>query len=194
MADLLAPFAGDAASELAVALKEHFGSLSRALSATPRQLADIDRRLRQPFELLLAAQKVVDAAQREHLCSGPIDAQDPELLRFLRSRLCSAYGEKLLLIFCDDQKRYLLDHEIGQGASQHVSIDMRAMLRKAVTLGASHILMAHNHPSGDCSPSQDDIASTRHIANAAQLIGVSIIDHLIVTPTQAYSMRAGGQF
>ena len=66
------------------------------------------------------------------------------------------------------------------------------MIERALALGAAGFVLAHNHPSGDCRPSADDLAGTRQIAGIAEALELTLIDHLIVTRRCVYSMRAGG--
>jgi DNA repair protein RadC len=69
---------------------------------------------------------------------------------------------------------------------------MRDVFAEALRLGASGMILAHNHPSGECRPSDNDIAATRRLAEVALALDVALIDHLIFTHEAVYSMRAGG--
>jgi DNA repair protein RadC len=70
---------------------------------------------------------------------------------------------------------------------------MAHLVRRALAVDAASLLIAHNHPSGSCHPSEEDISATRKLANAGHVLGFEIVDHLIVTRDKAYSMRAGGK-
>ena len=194
MEGLLSPFFGKSAPRIARTVRSEFGTLGRALSATDADFARLGRDGRELKALLLAARHLIDGARHERLVSSRLDPSDLELQAFLRSRLCIGTTEKLMVIFCDKDRHYLLDEEIGWGTDSLVELDVPALFRRALVLGASSFLIAHNHPSGNCVPSDQDIGATRHVAHAAQLLDLSVLDHLIVTTDECYSMRAGGLF
>ncbi|WP_160730747.1 JAB domain-containing protein [Pontixanthobacter luteolus] len=194
MAELLSPFAGERSGELAEVLKGRFGSLAQALAAPPSELREVGGQFGNACEMLVAAKTIVEAAQREQLQSVPVDPLNPQLLIYLRSRLCRANEERLLVVFCDAEQRYLVDEEMGWGNDHQVRCDVSRLFKRALTLDSSKILLAHNHPSGDCRPSDDDVNSTRQLALTAQVLGIKVVDHLIVTSDRAYSMRSGGRF
>lgn len=194
MAELLAPFAGDDAPKLALELRQRFGSLSRALKATPAQIAALGEPFAEIIRMLVAARNLVESAQRECLASGPVKATDPAIISYLRSRLCGNEHERLLAIFCDGSRQYLVDEEIAWGSADQVRVEMSHIFRRALTLDSSSILLAHNHPSGHCRPSAHDIEATRRLAATGKMLGCEIFDHVIVTQDKAYSMKAGGQF
>ena len=194
MADLLRPFAGTAAPQLASQLRARFGSLSQALAAPRSDWRPIERGYEQICDLIFAARDLVDAARHEELESKVVEPTDPDFLIYLRSRLCGRSGETLLVIFCDKRQRYLVDEEMGCATSSTVRLDMAHLFRRALAVDAASIVLAHNHPSGSCHPSEEDIFATRKLATAGHVLGFEILDHLIVTHDKAYSMRAGGKF
>ena len=114
-------------------------------------------------------------------------------LSYLRARLCHGAREHLLVIFCDRQGGYLADEEMGWGNSNSIRLDIAQLFRRALSVDAASLVLAHNHPSGKCHPSEDDIAATHKLAAAGSLLGFEIKDHIIITQDMAYSMRAGGQ-
>ncbi|MXO91832.1 JAB domain-containing protein [Pontixanthobacter aquaemixtae] len=114
-------------------------------------------------------------------------------LTYLRERLCRGAKEHLLVIFCDRQGRYLEDAEMGWGTSHSIHLNIAQLFRRALSIDAASMVLAHNHPSGSCHPSEDDIEATRKLVSAGSLLGFEIKDHIIVTQKMAYSMRAGGQ-
>ena len=191
MADLLAPFAGKRAPELARILRREFGSLGRALAAPSKQLIDAGREHAGICELLVAARRLVEETNRENLVGTQIEVSDPALLEYLRDRLCRGKRERLLVMFCNQNDEYLSDEEMGWGNLQNVRLDAGQLFRRALTLDACSMLLAHNHPSGDCTPSGEDIAATRRLADIGETLGLRFVDHLVLTRTKAYSMRAG---
>ncbi|MGB7408271.1 MAG: JAB domain-containing protein [Pontixanthobacter sp.] len=191
MAELLTPFAGRHAPALADTLKREFGSLGRALAAPSNQLIRAGHRFGPACELLVAARRLVEEAHREIAVGAHVDPAEPALISYLQDRLCRTTRETMLVIFCDANDRYLDEEEMGWGAQDSIRLDSSQLFRRAFKLDASAVLLAHNHPSGVCEPSSDDITATRQLATMGDSLGLQFLDHLIVTDDQAYSMRAG---
>ena len=116
------------------------------------------------------------------------------MIDFLRNMVIGNYGrtERLHALFLDERRSYLGDAPLGQGTDRRLSVRMREMFGKALSLNANGIIIAHNHPSGFCRPSQSDISATRRAQSVAEALDIHLIDHLIFTCDAAYSMRAGG--
>jgi DNA repair protein RadC len=100
--------------------------------------------------------------------------------------------ERCHAIFLDPARRYLGDASVGEGGRFALCLRMREIFAEALRLDAHGIILAHNHPSGECRPSDHDIASTRQLAEVARSLDVELLDHLIITEETVYSMRAGG--
>ncbi|HSJ79352.1 MAG TPA: JAB domain-containing protein [Erythrobacter sp.] len=96
------------------------------------------------------------------------------------------------VIFVDGCRSFLGDAGVGMGSLGALSLRMREVFGEALRLGARGMILAHNHPSGDCRPSGSDIAATRRLAEVARALDIELIDHLIFTTDAVYSMRAGG--
>lgn len=120
-----------------------------------------------------------------------LSSKDDQLQRFLKLSLGTQPVESMLVIFCDERGYYLTHEDVGWGGASTVELDLPYLLRRALIVGASSFLMAHNHPSGNCWPSDDDIRATRRVAHAADFVGLHVMDHLVVTYRDCYSMRAG---
>jgi DNA repair protein RadC len=116
------------------------------------------------------------------------------LVTFLGKVVLAAGGrhERGHVIFVDGCRSCLGDAGIGMGSLGSLSLRMREVFGEALRLGARGMILAHNHPSGDCRPSGSDIAATRRLAEIARALDIELIDHLIFTTDAVYSMRAGG--
>ena len=123
------------------------------------------------------------------------EARLSAMIEYLRSVVLEApeRGERFHSIFVDAQRRYIGDASMGQGEIGALTLRMRELFGRALSVGANAIIIAHNHPSGDCRPSQNDIAATRRLASIGEALDIELIDHLIFTQRCVYSMRAGGQ-
>lgn len=116
------------------------------------------------------------------------------MVRYLRSAVLArpVHVERFHAIFVDSRRTYLGDAAMGRGGSSSLSIRMRELFQTALSVGASGLIVAHNHPSGDCRPSPGDISATLRLREIAGALDIELIDHFIVTETAVYSMRAGG--
>ena len=117
---------------------------------------------------------------------------DADTIRHLRSIFAGATEERLHAIFLDQGRRYLHEHTYATGRADMVVMRTRLLLHEALRVGAHGLLLAHNHLSGICRPSRADIASTRRLAQICREVDITLIDHLILTDSRGFSMRAGG--
>jgi len=192
VADLLAPFAGDGAADLAERLIGRFGSLGRIMAASPKQLLAAAQGHERACAAIAGARRLVEAALDEDLVRAKIDGADPALHRYLRARLGGEDTESLQVIYCDREGRYVGDETMFAGTATGIEVRARPVIERALALGAAGVLLAHNHPSGDCRPSGPDIEGTRRMREILAAIELELVDHLIVTRRRVYSMRLGG--
>ncbi len=114
-----------------------------------------------------------------------------EVYDYLRRRL-DPHVEELLALLLDGRLTLLGEVRVARGGRGALAIVPADVLRPAVQAGAAGILLAHNHPSGDPSPSKADVATTRQIQAAAQLLGVQLVDHLVIGDNSFVSLRLQG--
>jgi DNA repair protein RadC len=101
--------------------------------------------------------------------------------------------ERFHAIFLDLDRYYIDDCVLAHGNSAHMPVRLRELFARALALGAHSLIVAHNHPSGDCRPSKCDITSTRRLLEIGRALDIELLDHLIITCERIYSMRAGGK-
>jgi DNA repair protein RadC len=112
------------------------------------------------------------------------------LVRYLHLHFFAPDQEVLGAVFLDLKSRILAAEEIFRGTDSRIAVDERTLLRRALLLGASGILAFHTHPSGDPTPSREDLSFTRHLARACRQVGLALNDHLIVVgPNRWASLR-----
>lgn len=116
------------------------------------------------------------------------------MVNYLRQAVLAppAIHERGHAIFVDAQRTWLGDAAFGIGGMATLSLRMRELFGEALRLRANGIILAHNHPSGQCRPSGCDIAATQRLQHVAHALDITLIDHLICTADAVYSMRAGG--
>ena len=177
---------------LAKALIAKFGSFAGAISAEPRALAEVAGL----SDGAVAALKVVRAAAvrlaREEIMEQPVLGSWQKVLAYCRADLARAGTEQFRLLFLD-RKNVLIADELQQtGTVDHTPVYPREVVKRALELGASAIIMVHNHPSGDPTPSRADIEMTRAVVNAAEALGVSVHDHIVIGRKSHASFKSLG--
>ncbi|MEX2555587.1 MAG: JAB domain-containing protein [Actinomycetota bacterium] len=115
-----------------------------------------------------------------------------DLATVARSLICDEPQEIVLCMHLDRRHRLRGYHEIARGGIASAQVDMQILFGAVLLTAAPAFALAHNHPSGEATPSPDDIALTRRVARAADLLGVEFVDHLVVTPTGFASLRDHG--
>ena len=98
----------------------------------------------------------------------------------LASHLSDASDERLVVVLLDTRHRVLRVRQVAQGAVNAVNARMADLFREAVRDGCTALLLAHNHPSGDPTPSREDVALTRRAAEAGKLLGIKVLDHIVI--------------
>ena len=88
----------------------------------------------------------------------------------------------------------VLAFEFSDGTIDHAAVYVRELVRKCLDANATGLILLHNHPSGNCRPSPEDIDVTRSLRTTLQPIGIRLLDHLIITPREYYSMESSGLF
>lgn len=121
-----------------------------------------------------------------------VDSFDPALLAYLQSCFAISRYEQLRVIYCDSRHGYLWDELFIHGATDSIVARVRPLFERAFALGAHGLLLAHNHPSGNCRPSQQDIRSTHYLRDIGTALEVRLIDHLIFAGSRCFSMAGGG--
>ena len=119
--------------------------------------------------------------------------RDCAMIDFLKAMVIAAPFdvERFHVVFVDKAHAYLGDAPMGTGGAGGLSLRMRDLFATALSQQASGILVAHNHPSGQCRPSRADIISTRRMETVATVLDIELLDHLIFTKNAVFSMRAG---
>ncbi len=101
-------------------------------------------------------------------------------------------NEEHFMILYFDTKNKLINEEISIGTLNASLVHPREVFKKAIVNNTSQIVIAHNHPSGDSKPSEDDITTTKRLVDAGKLVGISIIDHLVIGNGEYFSFKDNG--
>ena len=165
---------------LAKALITRFGSFAETVAARPERLREVDGL----SEAAIVEIKLVEAAAkrlaRGALQKRPVLSSFMEVLDYCRTAMAFAEREEFRILFLDKRNALIADEVQGVGTIDHTPVYPREIVRRALELGASALILAHNHPSGDPTPSAADIRMTKDIVAIAQPFGITVHDHLIV--------------
>ncbi len=176
---------------LAKELLASFGSLENILNAPTDQLKQVkgvgDRTIALFHLMMTVCQKIT----KEKLHNAPILADWQSLLDYAQLIYAGETIEKLRVLFLN-QHYQLIHTEVHQtGTINHVPVYPREVLKRALNLNASAVILMHNHPSGDPLPSKDDLEVTKEIERLLNTIPIKMLDHLIIgTNKKVYSFRA----
>ena len=165
---------------LAKALLKRFGSLSEVLAATPERLREIDG----VGDGVVAVLKITETAARrlthDQVKKRPLMGSFKDVIDYCRTTIGFSEREIFRVLFLDKRNNLIADEVQGEGTIDHTPVYPREVVKRALELGASAIILTHNHPSGDPTPSSADIRMTQQIAVIAETMGIAVHDHLIV--------------
>ncbi|WP_108813371.1 RadC family protein [Loktanella sp. Alg231-35] len=179
---------------LARRLIDTFGDFNRVLSARPTQLTQVDG----VGGAVVTELKVVEAAahrlSRAKVMQRHVVSSWNALLDYCHTTMAHRETEQFRILFLDTKNVLIADEEQAQGTLDHVPVYPREVVKRALELNAAALILVHNHPSGDPTPSPADIEMTQKINVAANALGVTLHDHLIVGKSCELSFRAEGLF
>lgn len=177
---------------LARALIQRYGSFAAAISATREQLRTFPGMGDGAIDTLRAIREAALRLAREEVLHRPVLSSWDKVLAYARAELAHADTERLFVMFLDRKNALIAAEERSRGTVDHAPVYPREVVKRALELGASALILLHNHPSGDTTPSRADIDMTRDVAKACATVGIAVHDHLIVGRTGHASLRALG--
>ncbi len=177
---------------LAKSLLKAFGSYEGVLSADPAAIAAVKGMGEAGVAILKAVEVAARRLAQERVLKKPVISNWPALLDYCRTAMAHARREQFRILFLD-RKNVLIADEIQQeGTVDHTPVYPREVIRRALELHASALILVHNHPSGDPTPSRADIDMTREIAEAGRKLGIRLHDHLVIGRTGHASFKTMG--
>jgi len=165
---------------LAKALLQRFGSFAEVISAPPERLKEVDGL----GDAAVTEFKIV-AAAAQRLAKGevrkrPVLSSWSSVLDYCRTAQAFSEKEQFRILFLDKRNQLIADEVQQQGTIDHTPVYPREVVKRALELSATAIILVHNHPSGDPTPSHADIEMTKQVATVAKPLGVALHDHIIV--------------
>ncbi len=177
---------------LAKALIARFKSFAGVMAASPGELAAVDGIGDAAIVTIKTVQAAALRMSRQELIDRPVINSWKKLLDYCHAAMAYEKVEQFRLLFLDGKNALIADEVQQKGTVNHTPVYVREVVKRALELGASAIVMCHNHPSGDPSPSKDDIAMTREVAAAADKLGIALHDHLIIGRKGHASLKSMG--
>jgi DNA repair protein RadC len=177
---------------LAAALLERFGTLGTAAAASPSELTRASSADSTAVADLKLLRELAIRLAREEACQRPVITSWTALVAYVRAALAHEPREQFRALYLDRRNSLLRDEMVADGTVDHAPVYPREVIRRALELSASAMILVHNHPSGDPTPSRADIEMTRQIVEAARVFGLQVHDHLVVGSAGTASFKALG--
>lgn len=191
-AALMRTLAPAAAGSAADALLDRFATVAVVLAADRSLLEDTAGLPRRTIDDLALLRELCVSLCRIEASRQPVISSWSALLAYVRAAQAQASREQFRTLFLDKRNRLIRDELLAQGTVDHAPVYPREVVREALRLDASAIILVHNHPSGDPTPSAADIEMTRRIVEAARTLDLVVHDHLIVGRDGTASLKSLG--
>jgi DNA repair protein RadC len=177
---------------LAKRLLVEFGGIGRLLSADPKRIASVGKISESAAATLKIAHAAANRMLEAKAKAQPVLGSWQALLDYLRVDMAHEAIERVRVLFLNSKNMLIANEPMWEGSVDESAVHIREVLRRALDLHATAIIIVHNHPSGDPSPSQQDIRLTRDLAEAGRHLGINLHDHVIVGANGYTSLRSEG--
>ena len=173
-------------------LLDVFGDFNRVLSAPTSRLAEV----KGVGDAVIDELKIVEAAAqrlaRSRILQRHVISSWDAVLDYCHTTMAHRDTEQFRVLYLDRKNVLVADEAQAQGTVDHVPVYPREVVKRALELNASALILVHNHPSGDPTPSEADIAMTRQVQIAAEALGLTLHDHLVIGKSRELSFRSQG--
>jgi len=168
-----------------------FKTLNGVLNATQEELQQVDG-VGEHNSIFIKVVKELNKRTSKEIINSNILLDSPEtVFNFLKEKIGSEKKELFVIIFFDTRNNLIVD-DVSVGTLNASLVHPREVFKRAILNNASHVVIAHNHPSGDPTPSSEDIFTTRRLTEAGKILGIAIIDHIIVSGDKYVSLKELG--
>jgi DNA repair protein RadC len=165
---------------IAKRLMAKFGSFAEVVSAAPERLLEVEGVGQRAVDELKLIKAAAERLTRGAISSKPALSSWSSVLDYLRLAQGFEMREQFRILFLDKKNNLIADEVQGRGTVDHTPVYVREVVKRALELSATALILVHNHPSGDPTPSRADVDMTKQIIDAARPLGISIHDHVIV--------------
>jgi len=177
---------------IAYRLIERFGSFGAAIAAPMKELTEVEGMGTSGAAALKTVHAAALRLAKSEIIGKPLLSHWDALMDYLNAAMSRDRVEQFRVLFLDSRNRLMADEPQARGTVNHTPVYPREVVKRALELNATAIILVHNHPSGDPTPSRDDIVMTTLIGEAAQAVGVALHDHVIVGNGVWLSFRREG--
>jgi DNA repair protein RadC len=174
---------------IAKAMLDRFGSFSEALSAPPHLLEEIEGLGSTAITDLKVVMAAAQRFSRDQINDRPVLGSWSEVIDYCRANMAFEDKEQFRILFLDKRNRLIADEVQQVGTVDHTPVYPREVIRRTLELSATALILIHNHPSGDPTPSSADVKMTKAIADVAKPLGITVHDHIIIGRSGHTSMR-----
>ena len=177
---------------LAKALIRRFGGFAEVISAERDRLMEVDGIGESAATSIKLVQEAVLRFMKAQVINRPVISSWTSLLDYCRASMGFNKREQFRVLYLDRKNRLIAD-EVGQeGTVDHTPVYPREVVKRALELGSSAVILVHNHPSGDPTPSREDVTMTQEIIEAGRKLGIQVHDHIIISKGAHASFKALG--
>ena len=177
---------------IAKQMLKDFGTLAGVLAAPVTALTRYPHIKENAAVLLKAVAAAGIRAAREQVLDQPVMASWDKVIGYCRAAMAHGGIEEFRLLFLDSKNKLIADEMQQRGTVNHTPVYPREVVKRALELGATAIIMVHNHPSGDPTPSRADIEMTKAVADVAGKLGIAVHDHIVIAKSGHASLRSMG--
>lgn len=174
---------------IAKALLSEFGSLENLLDAEPEDLMKISGIGPAAGTLLMLIKQLCTRYLEKRISRQPITlAEREDVINFLRMKI-GAFSKESLFILYLDNTRCLIGYRTISGTVNHATVFVKELVEEALLRHACSVIVAHNHPSGICEPTQEDVNTIRHLKKALATVDIALLDSFVITKTSFFSFK-----
>nr|WP_294918296.1 DNA repair protein RadC [uncultured Neokomagataea sp.] len=181
-------------TNLCATLVSRHTSLANLLSASPKELESIDDIGSHIIPMLQVLKEASLRYNHARLPSEDLLNSEKKLLDYLTARLARENIEQFRVLFLNERQSLIKDEAQARGTVNHTPVYPREVARRAMELDATGVVLVHNHPSGDPTPSEADLIMTKHVEAALDAVGTTLIDHFIIGNGQHISFKKNNLF
>ncbi|MBL4619049.1 MAG: DNA repair protein RadC, partial [Marinicaulis sp.] len=177
---------------LAKDLIAKFGGFAEVLAAPIERLVEVKGVSESVAQELKIVQAAAIKLTQERILKRPVISSWNDLLSYCRASMADEKIELFRIMFLDKKNILIADEVQQRGTIDHTPVYPREVVKRALELGASAIILVHNHPSGDPTPSTADVEMTKQIINAAKVLNIRVHDHLVIGHKHHASFKSLG--
>lgn len=168
-----------------------FGSLTAVLNCSMEELQQIKGIGASNAFAIKLFKELIQRYNKESIDKSTILESPEEIFNYLKDKIGNSKKENFVIMYFDTKNKLIVD-DVSVGTLNASLVHPREVFQKAILNNASHVVVAHNHPSGDHTPSNEDIITTKRLVEAGKILGIALVDHVIVSRNGFCSLRERG--